>query len=151
MVAVMEGNKTIEENCHDCTKSIDRHISEIFPKLKNKPNKSLISVQYEAGLSDSQNRANVKLAIARAFLAFACLCGFPSSPSGISSSSSAGMSRSGLSPIASLSASPTRSLDVGARAALLLPRKALHFTGHLSLSAGAQSSSNRFLSTRLHC
>ena len=62
-IANIQGNKAIEENCHDCTRSIDRHISEIFPKLKNKPNKSLISVQYEAGLSDSQNRANVKLAI----------------------------------------------------------------------------------------
>jgi len=62
-IANIQGDKAIEENCYDCTKSIDRHISEIFPKLKKSPNKSLISVQYEAGLSELQNRANVKLAI----------------------------------------------------------------------------------------
>ena len=62
-IANIQGDKNIEENCNDCTKSIDQHISEIFPRLKRYPNKSLISVQYEAGLTETQNRANVKLAI----------------------------------------------------------------------------------------
>ena len=62
-IANIQGDKNIEANCNDCTKSIDQHISEIFPRLKRYPNKSLISVQYEAGLSETQNRANVKLAI----------------------------------------------------------------------------------------
>ena len=62
-IANIQGDKNIEENCNDCTKSIDQHISKIFPRLKRDPNKSLISVQYEAGLSETQNRANVKLAI----------------------------------------------------------------------------------------
>ena len=62
-IANIQGDKNIEANCNDCTKSIDQHISEIFPRLKREPNKSLISVQYEAGLTETQNRANVKLAI----------------------------------------------------------------------------------------
>ena len=62
-IANIQGDKNIEANCNDCTQSIDQHISEIFPRLKRYPNKSLISVQYEAGLSETQNRANVKLAI----------------------------------------------------------------------------------------
>ena len=62
-IANIQGDKNIEANCNDCTQSIDQHISEIFPKLKRYPNKSLISVQYEAGLTETQNRANVKLAI----------------------------------------------------------------------------------------
>ena len=62
-IANIQGDKNIEANCNDCTQSIDQHISEIFPRLKREPNKSLISVQYEAGLTETQNRANVKLAI----------------------------------------------------------------------------------------
>ena len=62
-IANIQGDKNIEANCNDCTQSIDQHISEIFPSLKRYPNKSLISVQYEAGLTETQNRANVKLAI----------------------------------------------------------------------------------------
>ena len=62
-IANIQGDKNIEANCNDCTQSIDQHISEIFPRLKRYPNKSLISVQYEAGLTETQNRANVKLAI----------------------------------------------------------------------------------------
>ena len=57
------GDKAIEENCHDCTRSIDSHIDEMIPELKNKPNASILSVQLEAGLSEEQIRANVKLAI----------------------------------------------------------------------------------------
>jgi len=62
-IANISEDPKIESNCHDCTKSIDKHIDEMFPLLKKSPNNSLLSVQYEAGLSDDQNRANIKLAI----------------------------------------------------------------------------------------
>ena len=57
------GDKIIEDNCNNCTASIDSHIDEMLPILKNKPNLSLLSVQANAKLSDAQIRANVKLAI----------------------------------------------------------------------------------------
>ena len=62
-VANYSGNIEIENNCQNCTASIDYHIDEILPKLKNNPDNSLISVQLEAGLSIDQLRANIKLAI----------------------------------------------------------------------------------------
>ena len=62
-IANISGDPEIEANCNDCTQSIDKHINEMFPLLKTSPNNSLLSVQYEAGLSDDQNRANIKLAI----------------------------------------------------------------------------------------
>ena len=57
------GDKAIEENCHDCTRSIDSHIDEMIPELKAEPDASILSVQLEAGLPEEQIRANVKLAI----------------------------------------------------------------------------------------
>jgi len=57
------GDPEIEANCHECTASIDRHIDEMLPGLEAAPNHSLLSVQMQAGLSDAQIRANVKLAI----------------------------------------------------------------------------------------
>ncbi len=57
------GDQTIEDNCHDCTRSIDEHIDEMLPSVKRNPNASLLSVQLAAGLSDEQIRANIKLAI----------------------------------------------------------------------------------------
>ena len=57
------GDKGIEANCHDCTAYIDRHIDEIWPSLAAKPDMSMLSVQIEAGLSETQIRANIKLAI----------------------------------------------------------------------------------------
>ncbi len=57
------GDQTIEDNCHDCTGSIDKHIDEMLPIIKKDPNASLLSVQLAAGLSDEQIRANVKLTI----------------------------------------------------------------------------------------
>jgi len=57
------GDQAIEDNCHDCTRSIDKHIDEMLPVIKKDPNASLLSVQLAAGLSDEQIRANVKLAI----------------------------------------------------------------------------------------
>ena len=57
------GDKLIEDNCNDCTASIDRHIDEMLPKVRRNPDLSLLSVQAAAGLDESQIRANIKLAI----------------------------------------------------------------------------------------
>ena len=57
------GDPAIEANCHDCTTSIDHHIDGMIPVLDAAPDHSLLSVQRQAGLSDEQVRANVKLAI----------------------------------------------------------------------------------------
>lgn len=57
------GDPAIEAHCHACTASIDRHITERLPELRKAPDQSLISVQIEAGLPETQMRANVKLAI----------------------------------------------------------------------------------------
>ena len=57
------GDMVIEDNCNDCTASIDRHIDEMLPKVSAKPDLSLLSVQLAADLDERQIRANVKLAI----------------------------------------------------------------------------------------
>jgi cytochrome P450 len=57
------GDLTVEENCNNCTESIDAHIDEMIPVLRQSPNTSILSMQLESGLSDEQIRANVKLAI----------------------------------------------------------------------------------------
>ena len=57
------GDPDVENHCHDCTASIDRHIDEMLPVIAAEPNASLLSVQLQAGLSDAQIRANIKLAI----------------------------------------------------------------------------------------
>ena len=57
------GDPAVEARCHDCTASIDRHIDERLPEISRHPDRSLLSVQMQAGLTDSQIRANVKLAI----------------------------------------------------------------------------------------
>ncbi|MCB1462811.1 MAG: cytochrome P450 [Nitratireductor sp.] len=57
------GDPGIEANCHDCTASIDRHIDERWEEARTRPDHSLLSVQLRAGLSQSQIRANIKLAI----------------------------------------------------------------------------------------
>ena len=53
----------VEARCHDCTASIDAHITDRLPQIRAEPDHSLLSVQLQAGLSESQIRANVKLAI----------------------------------------------------------------------------------------
>lgn len=53
----------VEATCHDCTASIDRHIDDMIPAVTKEPNASLLSVQLQAGLSNAQIRANIKLAI----------------------------------------------------------------------------------------
>jgi cytochrome P450 len=57
------GDPAIEANCHDCTGSIDRHIDEIMPVVKASPDHSMLSVQVQAGMAETQIRANIKLAI----------------------------------------------------------------------------------------
>ncbi len=57
------GNAQIEANCHDCTASIDAHITEMMPVLAQSPNQSALSVQMQAGLDDAAIRANIKLII----------------------------------------------------------------------------------------
>ena len=57
------GDLTVEGNCNNCTESIDAHIDEMIPVLRQSPNASILSMQLESGLSDGQIRANVKLAI----------------------------------------------------------------------------------------
>jgi hypothetical protein len=53
----------IEANCHDCTASIDAHITEMMPALRKTPNRSALSVQIQAGLDEPATRANIKLII----------------------------------------------------------------------------------------
>ncbi len=57
------GDREVEANCNDCTASIDRYITERIPEVDATPDFSLLSVQRQAGLSDEQIRANIKLAI----------------------------------------------------------------------------------------
>jgi cytochrome P450 len=62
-IANYGGNAEVAAHCKNCTSSIDRHIDDRVEILRAAPDKSLISVQIEAGLSDESMRANVKLAI----------------------------------------------------------------------------------------
>jgi len=57
------GDPQVEARCNDCTASIDRHIDERMPQVEAAPDHSLLSVQMQAGLSEKQVRANIKLAI----------------------------------------------------------------------------------------
>ena len=62
-IANYTGDPTIEANCHNCTASIDNHITARMPELLDTPDTSLLSIQMQAGLSDAAIRANIKLAI----------------------------------------------------------------------------------------
>jgi cytochrome P450 len=57
------GDPAVEARCNNCTASIDRHIDAMLPLLRDRPDRSLLSVQMQAGLPDEQVRANIKLAI----------------------------------------------------------------------------------------
>ena len=57
------GDAAIEANCHDCTASIDTHITEMMPLLARSPDLSALSVQMQAGLDEAATRANIKLII----------------------------------------------------------------------------------------
>jgi cytochrome P450 len=62
-IANYTGDPAIEARCNDCTAAIDRYIEARKPDLAANPDHSLLSVQMQAGLSDAQISANVKLAI----------------------------------------------------------------------------------------
>lgn len=62
-IANYTGDPEVTANCHDCTRSIEKHIDEMIPVLRGRPDTSLLSVQLKAGLSKTQYYANVKLAI----------------------------------------------------------------------------------------
>ncbi|MEM9604148.1 MAG: cytochrome P450 [Pseudomonadota bacterium] len=53
----------VEAHCHDCTASITEHIAERQQALQDAPDHSMLSMQLQAGLSDAQIDANIKLAI----------------------------------------------------------------------------------------
>ncbi|NPD19649.1 cytochrome P450 [Alterinioella nitratireducens] len=57
------GDLEVEAYCKACTTSIDNHIDARMPALRANPDSSLLSVMMQAGLSSSQIRANIKLAI----------------------------------------------------------------------------------------
>ena len=57
------GNKEIEENCNNCTNSIDTHINEMIGKKHTNSDFSLLSTMLEGNLSAEQISANIKLAI----------------------------------------------------------------------------------------
>ena len=57
------GNKEIEENCNNCTNSIDAHINEMIGKIQMNTDFSLLSTMLEGNLSAEQISANIKLAI----------------------------------------------------------------------------------------
>ena len=57
------GDPQVEARCHDCTAFINDCIDARIPELDAAPDMSLLSVQRQAGLSDGQIRANIKLAI----------------------------------------------------------------------------------------
>jgi cytochrome P450 len=57
------GDAEIVARCKECTASIDHHIDARLDALRQAPDKSMLSVQMQAGLSDATMRANVKLAI----------------------------------------------------------------------------------------
>ena len=57
------GDAAVESRCHEATAAIDRYIDDILPHLRTQPDHSLLSVQLQAGLSETASRANVKLSI----------------------------------------------------------------------------------------
>ena len=62
------GDPAVEENCHNCTASIDAHIDALIRQAPvaealAEDDVSLFATQLRAGLGDEQIRANIKLAI----------------------------------------------------------------------------------------
>ena len=58
-----QGDAEVEARCLECVATIDRHIDAMIPLVSKTPDHSLLSVQMQAGLSDEQMRANIRLAI----------------------------------------------------------------------------------------
>lgn len=57
------GDPDIEAHCHSCTAEIDTAIDERWQDALDQPDASQLSVQQQAGLSQEQIRANIKLSI----------------------------------------------------------------------------------------
>lgn len=57
------GDPEVETRCHNCTVSIDAHITARLRDLADASEHSLLAVQKQAGLSEPAMRANIKLAI----------------------------------------------------------------------------------------
>ena len=57
------GNQDVEARCHECTARIDQAIDEKWEAALSNPDYSQLSVQRQAGLSETQTRANIKLSI----------------------------------------------------------------------------------------
>lgn len=62
-IANYVGDPEVEARCQKATASIDEAIDAMLPAIKRKPNKSLLSVMFHAGMPMEQLRANIKLAI----------------------------------------------------------------------------------------
>jgi len=57
------GDPTVEAHCIACVETIDQHILQRFPHVRQSPDYSLLSVQQQSGMSDDQNGINIRLAI----------------------------------------------------------------------------------------
>ena len=62
-IANYGGDPAIEARCHDATAKIDQAIDERLPIVREKPDRSLLSVMLEADMPMDSLRANIKLAI----------------------------------------------------------------------------------------
>ena len=62
-VANYQADPAVEARCNECTRKIEDTIDEMVPVLEQSPDKSLLSVHLQAGMSKEQYYANVKLAI----------------------------------------------------------------------------------------
>ena len=49
------GDPTVEAHCIACVETIDQHILQRFPHVRQSPDYSLLSVQQQSGMSDDQN------------------------------------------------------------------------------------------------
>ena len=62
-IANYGGDPAVEARCHEATAAIDEAIDDMLPVVRRVPNPSLLSVMLEAGMPESQTRANIKLTI----------------------------------------------------------------------------------------
>ena len=62
-IANYNNNKKVEENCNKCTDLIDNYVDEMITRLDEDDFPSLLKVQINAGFSNDQIKANIKLAI----------------------------------------------------------------------------------------
>ncbi len=62
-IANYNNDRKVEENCNKCTSLIDCCVDEMIPRLSEEDFPSLLKVQVNAGFSNDQIKANIKLAI----------------------------------------------------------------------------------------